>query len=232
MIFGVRLPFNFASPYRATNISEFWRRWHMTLSAFLRDYLYIPLGGNRHGNVRRIINLMVTMLLGGLWHGASWTFVVWGGLHGLYLVAHHSFGNMFTRYLSRLLPSTAIVLIAWLITMLAAIVAWVFFRSVDFTTASTILSAMFSIGEIDSFPKILYNAGLDTSRGIWLILVWSLIAVLPMNSNILFDRHLRICMRSQSVAWFSTGAAITMIMALITISELRTSTSPFIYFNF
>ncbi|MBV6390602.1 MAG: Peptidoglycan O-acetyltransferase [Nitrosomonas europaea] len=232
MIFGVRLPFNFASPYRATNISEFWRRWHMTLSAFLRDYLYIPLGGNRHGNLRRVINLMVTMLLGGLWHGASWTFVVWGGLHGLYLVAHHSVGNVFTRYLARLLPRTATVLVAWLITMLAVIVAWVFFRAVDFTSASTILSAMFSIVDTDSFPKILFNAGLDTSRGLWLILTWSLVAVLPMNSNNLFDRHLRICMQSHSVAWFSTGAAVTMITALITINELRTSTSPFIYFNF
>jgi len=232
MIFGVQLPFNFASPYRATNISEFWRRWHMTLSAFLRDYLYIPLGGNRHGNLRRIINLMVTMLLGGLWHGASWTFVAWGGLHGLYLVAHHSFGNVFTRYLACFLPRTATVLIAWLITMLAVIVAWVFFRAVNFTAASTILSAMFLIADIDSFPKILFNAGLDMSRGIWLILTWSLIAVLPMNSNNLFDRHLGICMRSQSVAWFSTGAAVTMVTALITINELRTSTSPFIYFNF
>lgn len=175
---------------------------------------------------------MVTMLLGGLWHGASWTFVAWGGLHGLYLVAHHGFGNMFTRYLACFLPRTATVLIAWLITMLAVIVAWVFFRAVDFTTASTILSAMFLIADTDPFPKILFNAGLDTSRGLWLILTWSLVAVLPMNSNNLFDRHLRICMQSHSVAWFSTGAAVTMVTALITINELRTSTSPFIYFNF
>lgn len=232
MVFGVRLPFNFASPYRATNISEFWRRWHMTLSAFLRDYLYIPLGGNRRGNLRRVINLMVTMLLGGLWHGASWTFVAWGGLHGFYLVAHHGFGNIFTRCLAYLLPRTATVLVAWLITMLAVVVAWVFFRAVDFTTASTMLLAMFSIMDTDSFPKILFNAGLDTSRGIWLILTWSLVAVSPINSNNLFDRHLGTCMQSQSVAWFSIGAAVTMIAALIAINELRASTSPFIYFNF
>ncbi len=87
-MFNVRLPFNFDSPYRAANISEFWRRWHMTLSAFLRDYLYVPLGGNRKGRFRRYLNLMVTMLLGGLWHGASWSFVFWGGLHGLYLAVH------------------------------------------------------------------------------------------------------------------------------------------------
>ena len=87
-LFGVRLPLNFASPYKAWNISEFWRRWHMTLSRFLRDYLYIPLGGNRQGEGRRRLNLAITMVLGGLWHGAGWTFVVWGALHGAYLVVH------------------------------------------------------------------------------------------------------------------------------------------------
>ena len=89
LLIGVRLPYNFNSPYQAWNITEFWRRWHMTLSRFLRDYLYVPLGGNRHGRARRYVNLMLTMLLGGLWHGASWTFVIWGGLHGAYLVVNH-----------------------------------------------------------------------------------------------------------------------------------------------
>src|SRR3546814_2190702 len=88
-MFGIRLPLNFDAPYRATSIIDFWRRWHMTLSRFLRDYLYIPLGGGRRGSVRRYGNLMITMLLGGLWHGAGWTFVVWGGLHGLLLVVNH-----------------------------------------------------------------------------------------------------------------------------------------------
>jgi len=85
-ILGIRLPINFFSPYRATSIIDFWRRWHMTLSRFLRDYLYIPLGGNRHGSARRYLNLMVVMLLGGLWHGASWTFMFWGGMHGAFLL--------------------------------------------------------------------------------------------------------------------------------------------------
>ena len=88
---NVRFPLNFASPYKATNIADFWRRWHITLSRFLRDYLYIPLGGNRHGEARRNVNLMATMLLGGLWHGAAWNFVLWGGLHGVYLVVHGQF---------------------------------------------------------------------------------------------------------------------------------------------
>jgi alginate O-acetyltransferase complex protein AlgI len=88
-MFNVELPINFASPYKATSIIDFWRRWHISLSAFLRDYLYIPLGGNRKGPLRRYTNLMLTMLLGGLWHGASWGFVLWGGMHGLYLIVNH-----------------------------------------------------------------------------------------------------------------------------------------------
>lgn len=93
-LFGVRLPVNFNSPYKAVNIIDFWRRWHMTLSRFLRDYLYFPLGGNRKGPVRRYMNLIATMLLGGLWHGAGWTFVLWGGLHGLYLVINHAWHGL------------------------------------------------------------------------------------------------------------------------------------------
>ncbi len=97
-MFGITLPLNFNSPYKASNISEFWRRWHMTLSRFLRDYLYIPLGGNRHGTPRRFANLIVVMFLGGLWHGASWTFALWGLLHGLYLVVHEAFKAVCERF--------------------------------------------------------------------------------------------------------------------------------------
>ena len=93
LMFGIFLPLNFNSPYKATSIIDFWRRWHMTLSQFLRDYLYIPLGGNRRGRVLRYVNLMITMLLGGLWHGAAWTFVVWGALHGAYLCINHAWNN-------------------------------------------------------------------------------------------------------------------------------------------
>src|SRR5947199_2457720 len=93
LMFGIFLPLNFNSPYKATSIVDFWRRWHMTLSQFLRDYLYISLGGNRRGRVLRYINLMITMLLGGLWHGAAWTFVAWGALHAVYLCLNHACNN-------------------------------------------------------------------------------------------------------------------------------------------
>jgi D-alanyl-lipoteichoic acid acyltransferase DltB (MBOAT superfamily) len=140
-LFGVRLPLNFASPYKATSIVDFWRRWHMTLSRFLRDYLYFPLGGNRLGNVRRYTNLMVTMLLGGLWHGAGWTFVVWGGLHGIYLCVNHAWQHLRQRLGLR--GGTRMShLLAGATTFAAVVVGWVFFRAQDFPTALSILAGM------------------------------------------------------------------------------------------
>src|SRR5947199_8100039 len=126
LLFGIRLPVNFRSPYQATSIIEFWRRWHITLSRFLRDYLYIPLGGNRLGESRRYQNLMTTMLLGGLWHGAAWNFVIWGGMHGLYLCINH----LWHRWRGEAATSSAATNIAsWAVTFLAVVIAWVFFRA-------------------------------------------------------------------------------------------------------
>jgi alginate O-acetyltransferase complex protein AlgI len=143
-LFGVTLPLNFHSPYKAINIIEFWRHWHMTLSRFLRDYLYIPLGGNRKGKMRRYLNLMITMLLGGLWHGAGWTYVLWGGLHGLYLVINHGWhavrrglGQDPQQPLSRPMH-----IISVLTTFVAVVSAWVIFRADSFHTAAGILQGM------------------------------------------------------------------------------------------
>jgi alginate O-acetyltransferase complex protein AlgI len=133
LMFGLRLPINFNAPYRAVSIRDFWRRWHMTLSRFLRDYLYIPLGGNRCGAVRQAINVVATMLLGGLWHGANWTFVAWGGLHGLALAVNHLWQDRGLR-----LPRPA----AWALTLVFVMACWVLFRSADFATAGDILSSM------------------------------------------------------------------------------------------
>ncbi|MGB5717793.1 MAG: MBOAT family protein, partial [Gammaproteobacteria bacterium] len=142
-MFGIRLPLNFNSPYKAGNIIEFWRCWHMTLSRFLRDYLYIPLGGNRKGTTRRHVNLMITMILGGLWHGAGWNFIIWGALHGFYLVINHAWhgvlrafggGAHTTNFISRGL--------ARLLTFTVVVVAWVFFRAESLPGAMHLLSAM------------------------------------------------------------------------------------------
>jgi len=143
-LFGVRLPINFYSPYKAVNIIEFWRRWHITLSRFLRDYLYFPLGGNRKGPTRRYINLFLTMLLGGLWHGASWTFVFWGGLHGVFLIINHAWHALRKRIgLATATKGSAVGRgAARLLTFLAVVLAWVFFRAENFDVALTVLRGM------------------------------------------------------------------------------------------
>jgi len=140
LTFGIFLPVNFNSPYKATSIVDFWRRWHMTLSQFLRDYLYIPLGGNRHGRLLRYVNLMITMLLGGLWHGAAWTFVAWGALHGAYLCVNHAFNALAPKIPSVLARPARIA--GALLTFLAVVVAWVFFRAVSVAWALRVLHAM------------------------------------------------------------------------------------------
>ncbi len=147
-MFGIEFPVNFNSPYKARNISEFWRRWNITLSGFLRDYLYIPLGGNRHGEGRRIRNLMITMLLGGLWHGAAWRFVLWGGLHGGYLVLHGWVERLGWRVPARL---------GWGLTLLCVLLAWVPFRAEGFGAAMEFYKALFG-GNGVALPQIFVQA--------------------------------------------------------------------------
>lgn len=143
LFFGIRLPLNFYSPYKATSIIDFWRRWHMTLSRFLRDYLYIPLGGNRKGKARRYVNLFVTMLLGGLWHGAGWTFVIWGGLHGCYLVVNHAWRSLCGALGAGRVPDSLVGRwTARVVTFTAVIVAWVFFRADNAGAALEIIKGM------------------------------------------------------------------------------------------
>ncbi|MEB3222617.1 MAG: MBOAT family protein [Candidatus Sericytochromatia bacterium] len=143
LLFGIRLPLNFDSPYRATSIIDFWRRWHMTLSRFLRDYLYVSLGGNRRGPARRWLNVWVTMLLGGLWHGASWTFVAWGALHGAYLVVNHAWrGWLGDRLPTQGWAGRAYALGAGGLTFLAVVVAWLPFRAPTFEAAGRVAAGL------------------------------------------------------------------------------------------
>ena len=144
LMLNVRLPMNFDSPYKAVSIIDFWRRWHITLSTFLRDYLYFPLGGNRKGPARRYVHIMLTMLLGGLWHGAGWTFVIWGGLHGLYLMINHAWRELKTRLGWRDGGRVA-GLASGALTFLAVVVAWVFFRADSVASACSMLSSMFGL---------------------------------------------------------------------------------------
>ncbi len=209
-MFGIRLPINFHSPYKATSIIEFWRTWHMTLSRFLRDYLYFALGGNRKGPARRYVNLMLTMLLGGLWHGAGWGFVIWGALHGAYLVINHGVqATALGRWLQADGGGTghrmAATALAWAATFLAVIFAWVFFRATNLDGALEMAGAMLATDgisvpadyreDLGGLPALLgasYEARSVIGLGEWvktgapLILVAGLLAILAPNTNQIF----------------------------------------------
>jgi D-alanyl-lipoteichoic acid acyltransferase DltB (MBOAT superfamily) len=144
LMFGFVLPENFKRPYAAVSLQDFWRRWHMTLSRFLRDYLYIPLGGSRFGLPRQLWALMATMLLGGLWHGAGWTFVIWGGLHGVGLAV-----GVLWRRLGLALPNV----LAIPMTFLFVVVTWVFFRAGSFHQAMSLLTSMLGGAEFGRFKS-------------------------------------------------------------------------------
>jgi alginate O-acetyltransferase complex protein AlgI len=239
LLIGVRLPFNFNAPYGALSIIDFWRRWHMTLSRFLRDYLYVPLGGNRHGTVRRYLNLLVTMLLGGLWHGASWTFVLWGGLHGMYLMVNHAWRNLLERLLgtapSRLprVARWAVSVASLALTLLCVVIAWVFFRAPDLNSAMTVLNHMFTArhgtGELVAGPPMVTIA---------LLVVSFAIAMLGPTSQRWIDGRFAIALQRYShgarrclLLSALVGGEIALISILALISASRTSTE-FIYFNF
>ena len=146
-MFGIKLPLNFNSPYKAVNVINFWRRWHITLSRFLKDYLYIPLGGNRKGKTRRYVNLMTVMIIGGIWHGAGYTFILWGFLHGLYLCVNHVTQFLRKRYCPQGLPLEKYwgKSMAILITYFFVCIAWVFFRAESFSAASLIINGLTQI---------------------------------------------------------------------------------------
>jgi alginate O-acetyltransferase complex protein AlgI len=205
LMFGFRLPFNFAAPYRAPSIREFWRRWHMTLSRFLRDYLYISLGGNRRGGLRRAVNVIITMLLGGLWHGASWTLVAWGGLHGVALAVNGAWARG-----GRRLPAA----LGWVLTTLFVLAAWVLFRAADFGTAWHMLQAM---AGLDGFGKV----RLDNRGVLYLGLAVALIGPTSQNAILRWLAPQR---------WAAAAAAAALVWALLAIGGRLQH--EFIYFQF
>lgn len=144
MLFGIVLPINFNSPYKSLSIVEFWRRWHMTLSHWLRDYVYIPLGGRGHSEGQRALNLMATMLVGGLWHGAAWTFVVWGGLHGVALALNHAWGRLQPAALGRLQGVSAVMYrtLCWSVTFVFVALTWIVFRANSFRDVEHVLARL------------------------------------------------------------------------------------------
>ena len=213
---GFSLPNNFQFPYAAIGFSDFWRRWHISLSSWLRDYLYVPLGGNRKGNLRTYANLMTTMLLGGLWHGASWTFVAWGGLHGLYLTAERWLRARFPQ--GAYTSSIVFRIFAGLLTYVLINVSWVFFRSEDFETAGRLLASMFGL----------------SADGVMLVPTIGIIVTSLVMSSLIAIHWL---MRDRSVEevvekspwWLVSGVWGLMLFSIIV---TQGSGDAFIYFQF
>ena len=255
-LFGVRLPLNFASPYKAANIIEFWRRWHMTLSRFLRDYLYFPLGGNRRGPARRYVNLMTTMILGGLWHGAGWTFVLWGTLHGLYLVLNHGWRELVASPL-RLSRSRAYRLAAGTLTFLAVVVAWVPFRAKSIDAAGHLLQAMSGLNGVVLPDRWLAAAPVLQEWGVratdlgfasfrvqfYVTAALMAIALLAPNTQTLLRRfdpavdfHSGGSGQASRLAWRPSAAWLAFIGLLLAWSVVRVpqgeQLSKFLYFQF
>ena len=203
---GYRFPVNFRHPYLATTIADFWRRWHMTLSRWLRDYLYISIGGNRQGALMTYRNLMITMVLGGLWHGAAWTFVLWGAWHGLALAverfAHRSLGMRLPRFAG------------WLLTIAVVISGWVLFRSESLADAGIVFHQMLTwSGGITWYPPLAIGA----------------LAVLVVE-HIAWQTKLRRAMRLPIGAWYSPIATTILIWALVLYAPQ--GFRPFVYFQF
>jgi alginate O-acetyltransferase complex protein AlgI len=237
LMFGINLPLNFNSPYQATGIVDFWRRWHMTLSRFLRDYLYIPLGGNRLGAQRRYINMLSVMLLGGLWHGAGWGFIVWGGLHGLYLGINHAWqawrGDKRSSSFLALFVSRAT-------TFLAVTFAWVFFRAESLDAALVIISAMAGLGSSSADGLSLSVSMVDAQAFIWIACLLLIAWTAPntqqfmrkqMNSQYYNISEPRSVFRR--LLWqpsFASAALIAFVTAITIISLWQPS--EFIYYQF
>lgn len=249
LMFGVRLPINFYSPYKSTNIIDFWRRWHMTLSRFLRDYLYIPLGGNRKGKPRRYLNLLITMLLGGIWHGANWTFLAWGGLHGVYLIINHAWQGLLTRLGWTRKPHAVYRLMAGAITFTAVVVAWVFFRAESIPAATRIIDGMLGknglgipfkwIDEQSIIVRWLMNHGAEPSNNT-LFAAGAELRMITLGLAIcwLLPNTVEICLeRPEGKApWWSwttskTWAMTTVVLGLISFLSIS-EVSEFIYFQF
>ena len=229
LLFNIRLPINFNSPYKASNIQDFWRRWHITLSRFLKDYVYIPLGGNQKGEFRTYNNLLATFVIGGIWHGAGWTFLFWGFLHGMALVIHRAWSKLGFKIWTWL---------AWLLTFNFINIAWIFFRAKEWDDAIKVLSSMFSLDNI-VLPNLLTskfifldNLGVQSgaiygnilgdtiSTSVWLLM--GFVTVLLFNNSIKFLNNFKFNFQT---LLFST---ILISMALLSMNKV----SEFLYFNF
>lgn len=231
LLFNIKLPINFNSPYKALDIQDFWRRWHITLSRFLRDYIYIPLGGNRKGAFRTYTNVLITFILGGIWHGAGWTFIFWGFLHGFALIIHRLWSNFDYK-----LPK----IIAWIITFNFINLSWVFFRAKEWSDANKVIEGMFGISGIVitdrrekllsflssfenvSFGKVTEHIG-DGTNVMYAILIGFILCLYCNNS---YEITAKKEFKSYQAIFIATTILISYLMSI------ETEDSPFLYFNF
>jgi D-alanyl-lipoteichoic acid acyltransferase DltB (MBOAT superfamily) len=226
LLFNIKLPINFNSPYKSSSIQEFWQRWHITLSRFLKDYLYIPLGGNRRGDIRTYSNLFLTFLLGGIWHGAGWTFVLWGVLHGIALVIHRVWKELGLKMN---------YLLGWFLTFNFINISWVFFRAKEFDDAIKVLDGMFFgdiILPIQLENRLNFLAQYGISFGSWLrgvgadiyIFIWIFIAFIVV---LLFKNSMELKNNFKPNFIYMISTILFFLTIFLMYRE-----SEFIYFNF
>ncbi len=228
MLFGIRLPDNFDSPYKSVSIVEFWRRWHITLSRFLRDYLYIALGGNRKGKTRRYTNLMATMVLGGIWHGAGWNFMMWGFLHGSYLVINHWWSATRRRLLTASVGKLETAAY-WALTMLAVMVSWVFFRAETTEGALHMLNTMVHI----DLSSPLQSSLINSKRAIAVCGALFIVAIFcPNSGQVIRFVESRLTQPKVGFQWVTyIPAAISSVGFIVSVGLIG-QLSEFLYFNF
>ena len=206
LLFNIRLPINFNSPYKALNIQDFWHRWHITLSRFLRDYIYIPLGGNRGGQSRTYLNLFLVFLIGGLWHGAAWTFVVWGALHGVAIVIHRCWQKLNFK-LNKI--------IAWIITFNFVNFTWIFFRAKSFKDAMRVIRGMF-FGE--------FKIDVNYLEILFIVLAFLVVLLFKNSMQIAFDKKFKFSI------WQIFATSFFLFISILAIR--LNNASEFLYFRF
>lgn len=228
LLFNIKLPINFNSPYKATSIQDFWRRWHITLSRFLKDYIYISLGGNRKGELKTYNNLLITFIIGGIWHGAGWTFIFWGFLHGIALVIHRAWCKLNFKLWGW---------IAWLITFNFINVTWIFFRAKEWNDAIKVLTGMLSIETI-VLPSRLQNSLHFLSEYISfgafspnsnISIITPVIIIIGIIISLLFKNSYSLMLNFKINHLYSIIIALLLLVSLLTLSNQK---SEFLYFNF
>ncbi|MCH5230957.1 MAG: MBOAT family protein [Muribaculaceae bacterium] len=217
LIMGFRLGTNFDSPYQSRNLTEFWRRWHISLSTWLRDYLYIPLGGNRKGVVRTYVNNFLTMLIGGLWHGAAWKFVFWGAMHGVGLAIHKAC----KPFLIRIPDNSVTIFFSWLLTFLYVSFLWVFFRAKDFSDSILIIRNIFRDFHWWQFPQFF------EARAVWCLMMLTLIVM-----HFVPQRWADTLQMKYAAAPWLVKLVVFILVVQLVVEFMLAEVQPFIYFQF